>query len=130
MILVSSCSQKPAEIHYGSDECAHCRMMITDDRFASQIVTETGKTIKFDAIECMAAYAGDHKSEMHSAKLWVSDFSSPGEWLNVENARLIESRVVKSPMGGSLLAIDSPEAAEEYLNEYPGEVTDWQQIVK
>lgn len=130
MLLMPACSQQPAEIYYGSDECAHCKMMIADDRFASQIVTETGKAIKFDAIECMASYVSEHKSELKSAKRWVSDFSNPGNWLEVNEAVLIKSDVINSPMGASLLAVDSPETAKKHLEEYPGKGVEWQQIVK
>ena len=61
--LLTACSQKPDKIRYGSDECAYCKMMITDNRFATQIVTETGKSIKFDAIECMADYVEENRGE-------------------------------------------------------------------
>lgn len=130
IMLLAACSQEPAEIHYGGDECAHCKMMITDDRFASQIVTETGKAIKFDAIECMATYAGDHKTELEAAKYWVSDFNNPGSWINITNAILVRSEVINSPMGASLLAIDSQEALDKHLAEYPGKTESWEQLVK
>ncbi len=130
IVLLSSCSQQPAEIHYGSDECAHCKMMITDNRFAAQAVTETGKSIKFDAIECMADYAGENKSELQSAELWVSDFNNPGIWININNAFLIKSEVINSPMGESLLALDTEKDMKEHLAEYPGERVEWQQLVK
>lgn len=130
IVLLSSCSQQPAEIHYGSDECAHCKMMITDNRFAAQAVTETGKSIKFDAIECMADYAGENKSELQSAELWVSDFNYPGVWININNAFLIKSEVINSPMGESLLALDTEKDMKEHLAEYPGERVEWQRLVK
>ncbi len=130
VLLVSACSQEPREVHYGSDECAHCKMMITDDRFAAQIATETGKAIKFDAIECMADYAGENKSELQAAEFWVSNFTKPGEWININNAFLIRSEVINSPMGESLLALDTGKDVEEHLAEYPGERVEWQQLVK
>lgn len=130
IVLLSSCSQQPAEIHYGSDECAHCKMMITDNRFAAQAVTETGKSMKFDAIECMADYAGENKSELQSAELWVSDFNNPWEWININNAFLIKSEVINSPMGESLLALDTEKDMKEHLAEYPGERVEWQRLVK
>lgn len=129
-LLVMACSRQPSEIHYGSDECAYCKMMITDHRFASQIVTGTGKAIKFDAIECMAAYTGEHKSELESARLWVSDFSNTGNWVEVKNAVIIKSEVINSPMGASLLAFGSPESAERHLTDYSGERIAWQEILK
>lgn len=129
-LLAMACSRQPSEIHYGSDECAYCKMMITDHRFASQIVTRTGKAIKFDAIECLAAYTGEHKSELESAKLWVSDFSAPGTWVKVGDAEIVRSSVINSPMGASLLGFGSPESAEKHLADYTGERIAWQEIVK
>lgn len=130
LALLTACSQKPAEIHYGSDECAFCKMMITDNRFASQIVKDTGKSIKFDAIECMADYTEENKPELESAKMWVSDFNNPGNWIEVSNAKIIKSEVVKSPMGESLLAFETEEEMQKHLSEYPGKQVSWQSIVK
>lgn len=126
--LLAGCSQEPAEIHYGQDECAYCKMMITDNRFAAQLVTETGKAVKFDAIECMARYSEDHPAEVEEARLWVSDFSRPGEWLNLENALLVRSEVIRSPMGAGLLALPSEGAVAEHLAEYTGEQIGWERI--
>lgn len=130
MMLLTACSQEPADIHYGGDECTHCKMMITDDRFASQIVTKTGKSIKFDSIECMATYAGDHKAELKSAKYWVSNFSNPGNWIDIQHAFIVRSEVINSPMGASLLAIDSQKSLVQHLAEYPGKTESWKQLVK
>ena len=66
--LFLACSQKPAEIRYGEDQCIHCHMTITDSRFVAEIVTAKGKALKFDAIECMVSYLKDHKKELDSAK--------------------------------------------------------------
>lgn len=130
MVLLISCSQQPAEIHYGSDECAHCKMMITDDRFAAQLVTETGKAIKFDAIECLAQYASTNKSDLESAKLWVSNFEDPGTWLEVRQAYIIKSEVINSPMGESLLALETEQQMKEHLAQYPGELIPWQRLAR
>lgn len=129
-MLLSACSQEPAKIHYGSDECAHCKMMITDNRFAAQIVTETGKAIKFDAIECLADYAGDNKPDLKSAKMWVSNFNNPGNWVEANSASIVKSEVIKSPMGESLLAFETKTEMQDHLSEYPGEPVGWQRIVK
>ena len=129
LILMVACSQEPAEIHYGSDECAYCRMMISDAQFASQMVSETGKTIKFDAIECMAAYTKENRSEFEGPKLWVSDFNNPGNWIEVGNGAIVQSEVINSPMGASLLAFDSEESAKEHIQQYPGKIIEWETLV-
>lgn len=130
ILLLAGCSQDPVEIHYGGDECAHCKMMITDGRFASQIVTETGKAIKFDAIECMAEYAGTHKGKLGQVKLWVSDFNGEKDWIEISRATFIRSEVIRSPMGAGLLAVKSEEEAKQHLSDFPGIRVTWQDLVK
>lgn len=128
VVLISACSQEPAEMHYGSDECVHCKMMITDSQFASQIVTEKGKAIKFDAIECMAVYHRNNSNELKGAKLWVNNYNNPGEWLSAPNAQFVKSEVVNSPMGESLLAFPSQEVAKRHLQNKPGKLMDWEKV--
>ena len=130
LAFLTACSQEPDRIHYGSDECVHCKMMITDNRFAAQAVTETGKSLKFDAIECLARYAGEHKSELESAKLWVSNFENPGTWVEAEKAFIVKSEVINSPMGESLLAFETEQQMKDHLNEYPGELIAWQRLIR
>ncbi|MDX1638128.1 MAG: nitrous oxide reductase accessory protein NosL, partial [Balneolaceae bacterium] len=123
------CSQDPKEIHLGSDECAHCKMMITDPRFAAQIVTETGKAISFDAIECMSGYYTAHADDLQEAKRWVRNFNNPEQWMQVEEAVFVKSREISSPMGESLLALDTEVEAKQHLRQYPGEIVSWSQII-
>jgi copper chaperone NosL len=127
-LLITACSQEPATIHYGSDECVHCKMMITDPQFASQIVTDKGKAYKFDAIECMAVYQRQHSNELEGAKLWVNNYDNPGEWLDASKAQYVKSEVIKSPMGESLLALPAQEDAEKHVQEKPGTLLNWQQV--
>jgi len=129
-LALQACSQDPHQIHYGSDECAYCKMMITDNQFAAQTVTQKGKSIKFDAIECMAAYAGEEKTELENARFWVSDFTAPGNWVEVEKAVIIRSEVVNSPMGASLLAIGNADSASAHLAQFPGQKVQWEALVK
>ena len=129
-LVAVSCSQKPAPLHLNSDECAHCKMMITDPRFAAQIVTVKGKAVKFDAIECLAAYAVQRQSEseLQNAKLWVSDFNNPGSWITVDEAVFVKSEEIQSPMGESLLAFGDRAEAESHLKEFPGKLISWNEI--
>lgn len=129
-LALQACSQEPQPVHYGSDECAYCRMMISDNQFAAQAVTQKGKSIKFDAIECMAAYAGEEKNELENARFWVSDFTVPGNWVEVENAVIIRSEVINSPMGAYLLAIGNTDSASAHLAQFPGKKVKWEALVK
>lgn len=127
-MLITACSQEPVKIHYGSEECAHCRMMITDDRFAAQIITKKEKAIKFDAVECLAAYQAENEKDQEGAVYWFSNYENSGDWIKFENAVFIKSEVVKSPMGASLLSVSSSEEAEKHLQNQPGKVISWSEI--
>lgn len=129
LLFLSACSQQPQEIFYGSDECEHCKMQISDERFATQMVTAKGKAIKFDAIECMNAYASRSDVDTEGAKFWVSNYDDPGSWLDAETASFIRSEEIQSPMGESLLALESEEAAKDHLNQYPGDLLTWQELI-
>lgn len=121
LMTFSACiSQEPSEIALHAEECTHCKMIISDNRFAAQFVSEKGKTYAFDSIECMAAYSYQHSDETQNAKLYVSDFTQPGLWIPVDEAAIYLSDDVKSPMGLSLLAIPSD-------SELPGTIADGKQ---
>lgn len=128
LLLATACNQEPAEVHYDSDECAHCKMMITDEQFASQIVTDKGKALKFDAIECMAVYQRENADQFEGAILYVSNYNQPGNWLKVEEAQFVKSEVVNSPMGESLLAFPSKEEAQMHVSEWPGRLLEWAEV--
>lgn len=127
-VTATGCSQQPVEIHYGSDECAHCKMMITDERFAAQLVTEKGKAIKFDAVECLVSYHRDHEEELENSVLWVNDFEQPGEWLNALEAHYVQSEDIQSPMGASLFALPGNQQAKEHTRQGPGHVMSWNEL--
>ena len=128
LIFLVGCSQEPVEIHYASDECAHCKMMITDEQFASQLVTAKGKALKFDAIECMAIYHRKNKDDLGDSRLWVSNYNTPGTWLDAFEAQYVKSEVIKSPMGESLLALPTKEAAEVHIEKRPGRLLLWNEV--
>lgn len=128
LILATACSQEPAEVHYGSDECVHCKMMITDEQFASQIVTDKGKALKFDAIECMAVYQRENADELQGAVRYVSNYNQPGNWLKAPEAQFVKSEVVNSPMGESLLAFPNKDEAKKHITERPGQLLDWAEV--
>jgi copper chaperone NosL len=126
-VLVTACAPAPDDVHWGMEECAQCQMVIGDERFAAQVVDQRGKTYKFDAIECMAAFvdggalaAGD----IHS--LWVAD--GRDSWVDVEEAAFLYSENTRSPMGGGYTAHADGDAARRLQAEVGGELMTWQQV--
>ncbi len=129
MLFIACGSHGPAEIHYGQDQCDYCKMTIADKSFGSELATAKGKVYKFDSIECLAAYQVTSKlgaEDIHS--MWVTDFSQPGSFLNIDQATIIASERQKSPMGVGLVAVNSPEHATRLIEVVGGKIIPWEQV--
>lgn len=106
LTLLMACGNgEPHPIAYGTAECAYCRMRIGDPRFGAVVVTETGKPVEFDSIECAAAYYATLGDAPTVRGAWVTDFARPGTLVPVAGARFgrLEGRM--SPMGRGLFAV-------------------------
>jgi copper chaperone NosL len=127
----AGCSEGAREIHVGTDVCDQCHMTVSQEGFASQLVTDRGRSYVFDSVECMAEFVnreGVPRDQVRS--LWVSNFSAPGTWLRAEDARFLRSLELRSPMGMGLSAHASDEAVGELRSEFGGELLSWEQVLE
>jgi copper chaperone NosL len=126
-ILITGCEPKPQAIELGSDQCAYCRMMITEQEFGSQVLNKQGRSFKFDSVECMAAFdLTEEQMEVHSK--WVPDFLNRDTWLPAEEASYLHSETLRSPMGMYLSAYSSREDAERMKEEYGGSILSYEEV--
>lgn len=113
-LTMTACTPGPETFHFGDDIGAHCRMPIVDARFASQVVLDTGKVVKFDSIECLTSWLHSREQpEIHS--IWVSDAAGSGELIRASEAVFVRDASIRSPMGGGLAAFFSAEQAAKTL---------------
>lgn len=128
-ISLLSCSSGPQPIRYGQDACAFCQMTIVDRTHAAQLVTETGKSFKYDAIECMM---NDMKSWDHPQieSLLVADYANPGVLTNATTAAYLISQGIPSPMGKNLTAFESFHHRDQAQTEKSGRSLDWSLLEK
>ncbi|WP_457635889.1 nitrous oxide reductase accessory protein NosL [Persephonella sp.] len=128
--MFASCEReiKPVPINYGQDECDYCRMKITDPRYGSELILNTGKPYKFDSVECLAAFYIENKEKMKIHSLWVPDFISK-KFIPAEKALYLHSKELPSPMGMNLTAFEKKEELEKVKEKYGGEVLNWNQVV-
>jgi copper chaperone NosL len=128
VLLWTGCTPEPEPIDYGNDACAYCRMTVSDPRYGAELVTETGKTHMFDSIECLAAHV-QTQDDLAVHSLWVSDFRAPGTLLHLEDAFLVHSDELKSPMSLNIAAFKagaaSPAAVADSVN---GTVLSWAEV--
>ncbi len=124
-MLLTSCGRAaPRPLALGSDECAQCRMMITDSRFGAEVITRTGRVQTFDAIECATSYVVAANSA-NLQSIWVSDFEHPGTWIAANEAVFVSGATVGSPMGRSLLALARGSNPAQVMARYGGSVSSW-----
>jgi len=129
-ILVTSCSPKgPEVINLYRDNCTSCKMTIADARYAAQLITNKGRIYKFDDIICLINYLNDNK-QIAIGSIWVADYNSPTNWLNVNQAYFIKSKSLQSPMGGNSPAFESEQNASFYAEVDTGDTLTWDKLIR
>ncbi len=121
-MFLFSCTEKgPKEIAIGKDQCDNCKMTITEAKYATQLITEKGKTYKFDDIRCMDDYASSNPDQSSGSTTYVVDFPT-GDFIKTQNASLIKGGSIKSPMGGNTQAYSDKSAANEAAEQSGAEI--------
>jgi copper chaperone NosL len=127
-VAAACASGGPPVVHYGEENCAECRMTIGDPRFGASVVTTKGKVLKFDSVECAAAYFAAADPGM-IREAWVSDYRNPGTFVRAESAFYLRTTAVGSPMGSGILAVAAAQEAAALQQEIGGEALPWEAVV-
>ena len=115
----------------GRPTCDYCRMIITEKEYGGRIKTTKGKTLIFDATECMAAFvikAMVKPAEIQS--LWSVNFNQPGKMLNAKTAWYLQSNSMLSPMSINLSAYASRTEAGRMREKHPGDLLNWSEVLQ
>ncbi|MDZ7772441.1 MAG: hypothetical protein U5K31_06855 [Balneolaceae bacterium] len=122
-LLMAACGGGPAEIHYGSDAGAHCKMMIADPAFASQMVAHHGaRPSSSTPLNAWGDYRSEHPQRgRYGASFWVSDFNEPGSWLSLTEAVLIRSdEIPEFLVGAAAVAVRIAAGCRASSRRIPG----------
>lgn len=130
VLMVAGCTPTPQPINFGGDLCEHCRMMVTDAQFGSQILNQQTKSFKFDSVECMVAYDLKNTDPENVHSRWVPDFTNPEVWVEAEKAFYLHSDQLRSPMGMFLSAYESEESARVLQADYGGQIISYDEVLK
>ncbi len=115
------CNAEAEPFRYGRDECADCRMTISDQRFGAQIVTHKGRVLKFDDLCCLAEHVASGRiTEADIRKRVVADFSKPNKLIPAEQALYLRHDALKSPMGSNTAAFSSEADRETAQKDLGG----------
>ncbi len=126
-----SCGNSPEPINYGKDECEHCRMMITDDKYGAEIVTDKGKVFKFDSIECLIELALEKNIAGDAGQSFlVTDFSTPEKLIDAKTAFYVHNDNFRSPMGLNVSAFESKSNLTSFINDNGGKKLSWVDVIE
>ena len=129
ILSLEACSTEPEPLEYGKDACRHCKMILMDKRFGSEIVTHKGKTFKFDDLNCMLSfYNGTELIQSDVKDLLIVDFSHPGKLIDARNAWYVRSEEIKSPMASNVAAFESNAELKAMNKEWSGIIQSWGEI--
>ncbi|MFO8149767.1 MAG: nitrous oxide reductase accessory protein NosL [Trueperaceae bacterium] len=129
---------EPRGVAIGDDRCPACGMAVVDARFAAQARTEGGRTLVYDAIECLADHLNGHAGPVPVVSAaWLADrvasTQAASVWWPAEVATLLHHPRLRTPMGGGLAAFgDEPEAlafAEAQRLAEPSVLT-WDEVLE
>lgn len=125
IFILGSCTIEPQPIKMG-EICSFCLMGVADNRFGAELITKKGKIYKFDDIHCLLEFMNAQKvpKEQQKRILFVN-FETPHDFVDAENAFLLKSVDLRSPMGSNTAAFESLEKLKESQAKLGGKVIEW-----
>ena len=93
-LAVVACNKSDAatEPVWGKEPCAHCKMLVSDKRYAAQLVDEAGEHRFFDDVGCMVLFMEGKKPP---ERAWARE-STAGVWVDARTAKYVQG--ARTPM--------------------------------
>ncbi|MEX0315354.1 MAG: nitrous oxide reductase accessory protein NosL [Allomuricauda sp.] len=107
-------------------QCAHCKMDVKNDKFKAKAIHNTGRTLHFDATECLVNYL-KNKKESDFDQLLVTDYNTEN-YVSASTAYYLKNKSIPSPMGANLSAYSSENEAIAMKKRKEGDVMDWEAL--
>ncbi|MBX2921887.1 MAG: nitrous oxide reductase accessory protein NosL [Chitinophagaceae bacterium] len=127
LFFVSCNSDHPEPINLYKDACESCKMSISDERFASELITKKGRIYKFDDLGCMLGYVAT-LGEANIKKYYVADYTNSNVLLDAATAWYVHNEALHSPMNGNTAAFPSKEAAVIAGEPYQAKPLGWNDL--
>jgi copper chaperone NosL len=106
LAVLAACARGPlgpAELDPKNEQCANCRMAVSDVRFASQLVAPGEIPLFFDDLGCLAEHLEAGGTLPPGAAAWVADHRTRA-WVRADRAVYTRVPELDTPMNSHLLA--------------------------
>src|SRR5262245_34256644 len=110
----------PPEIQVDRTACSHCGMLISEPMYSAAYRVPGSDPRVFDDIGCLleAARTERHRDAM---RFWFHDAAS-AVWIDGGDAVFVSSSLLRTPMGGGVIAYGDRGAAREGAARHRGSV--------
>lgn len=129
LLALSSCGKRgPVPIMPSVDQCAFCKMTISDVKYGAEAITDKGRIYKFDDIACMRNYCNEN-TQLQIATFYVSDFADSSRLIVATEASFISGGSIVTPMHGGIIAFSSAEEANATAKTMGATPITWEKII-
>ena len=104
--LAAACADgpaKPASLSGSNEACRYCRMAVSNQRFAGQIVAPGEEPVFFDDIGCLSNYVQGRRALPRGAVVYVADHRTR-EWVSAAASIFTMVPGLETPMASHLIA--------------------------
>jgi len=105
-LALAACSRgpaRPAALDTRNDACAHCRMAVSDARFAGQLAAPGEEPRFFDDLGCLRAFLRARPPLPRGTIAFVADHRTRA-WVRASSAVYTRQEAAQTPMGSHLVA--------------------------
>ncbi|HEU4385202.1 MAG TPA: hypothetical protein VFR85_17085 [Anaeromyxobacteraceae bacterium] len=109
-----ACARGPAQpgtLDTRNDACAHCRMAVSDARFAAQLAAPGEEPRFFDDLGCLRDWLRSQPRLPRGAVAFVADHRTR-EWVRASAATYTRNPGLQTPMSSHLLAHAGPASRD------------------
>ncbi len=113
-LALAACSRgpaSPAPLDTRTEACAHCRMMVSDARFAAQLVAPREEPRFFDDLGCLRDGLRADPGRARGAVAFVADHRTK-EWVRAAAATYTRVPGLETPMASHLVAHRDPASRD------------------
>lgn len=123
-VVASGCGaridlRQPPDFRFGEDACDHCKMIISEARFAAGFYDDTDTPRRFDDIGCLVDFA--RTSPVAPSTIWVHSYTGEA-WIRGQDALFVISKDIHTAMGSGIVAVDARSEAERLASGGMGHI--------
>jgi copper chaperone NosL len=129
LVTLNACNTNPEPLKIGIDQCAFCKMTISDNKYGAEIITKKGKILKFDDAHCILTYMNKEIQQKDVTAVYFTDFDGDHSLIDVNKSFLLKSTELHSPMGGNVAAFTNKESLKKTMQQFKGTEVAWSELL-